>query len=136
MGLSIVNGWLLYKRHALQHHTEKKDIMSLLDFHSLVALSLLQENKSISKEDVPDLIIHHMFRKNLTFIPPNEIRYDNVCHLPEFANAQHRCRYCPKGYTRIKCYKCDVFMCTVTGSHSLFRLSYEGKQLNGKSVLP
>ena len=53
IGLSIVNGWLLYKRHALQYHTEKKHIMSLLDFHSRVALSLLQENKSISKRGRP-----------------------------------------------------------------------------------
>ena len=100
ISLSIVNGWLLYKCHALQYHTKKKHIMSLLDFHTCVALSLLQENKSIRKRGRPRSDnTPHVQKKpksNLTFIPPNEIRYD-VCHLPEVTNAQHGCKYCPKG---------------------------------------
>lgn len=49
IGLSMVNGWVLYKRYALQSNTEKKHVMSLADFRKRVALSLLQENE-ISKK--------------------------------------------------------------------------------------
>ena len=47
--LSTVNGSLLYKRHAFQNQAKKIDIISLLDFHSPIALSLLQENKLAAK---------------------------------------------------------------------------------------
>lgn len=53
IGLSIVNGWLLYKRNAFQIQPKKIDIMSLLDFHSRIALSLLQENKVAAKRGHP-----------------------------------------------------------------------------------
>ena len=53
IGLSIVNGWLLYKRHAFKNQAKKIDIMSLLDFHSRIALSLLQENKVAAKRGRP-----------------------------------------------------------------------------------
>ena len=113
IGLSIVKDWLLYKRHAFQNQDKKIDIMSLLDFHSRIALSLLQENKVAAKRGRPRSdntpTVQKKSKSNLIFLPPNEIRYDNVCNLPEITDAQHRCRYCPKGYTRIKCLKCDVF---------------------------
>ena len=53
IGLSIVNGWLLCKRHAFKNETKKIDIMSLLDFHCRIALSLLQENKVAAKRGRP-----------------------------------------------------------------------------------
>lgn len=49
IGLSMVNGWVLYKRYALQSNTEKKHVMSLADFRKRVALSLLQENEISNK---------------------------------------------------------------------------------------
>ena len=122
IGLSIVNGWLLYKRHAFQNQAKKTDVMSLLNFHGQIALSLLQKNKVAAKGGRPRSdntpTVQKKSKSNLTFLPPNEIRYDNVCHLPEITDAQHRCRCCPKGYTPIKCLKCDVFLCIVTGSNS------------------
>lgn len=45
----MVNGWVLYKRYALQSNTEKKHVMSLTDFRKRVALSLLQENEISNK---------------------------------------------------------------------------------------
>ena len=122
IGLSIVNGWLLYKRNAFQNQPKKIDIMSLLDFHSRIALSLLQENKVAAKRVHPRYdntpTVQKKSESSVTFLPPNEIRYDNVCHLPEITDAQHRCQYCPKGYTCIKCFKCDVFLCIVTENNS------------------
>lgn len=49
IGLSTVNGSLLYKRHAFQNEAKKVDIISLIDFHIPIALSLLQENKLAAK---------------------------------------------------------------------------------------
>lgn len=42
-------GSLLYKRHAFQNQAKKVDIISLIDFHIPIALSLLQENKLAAK---------------------------------------------------------------------------------------
>ena len=49
IGLSTVNGSLLYKRYAFQNQAKKIDIISLIDFHIPIALSLLQENKLAAK---------------------------------------------------------------------------------------
>ena len=52
-GLSVVNSWLRYKRHAFQNQAKKIDIMSLLDLRSQIALSLLQKNKVAAKRGRP-----------------------------------------------------------------------------------
>ena len=69
----MVSGWLFYKHHVLQNNTEKKHIMSLVDFHNRVALSLLQENKITNKRGRPRSNtppVQKKSKSNLALMPP------------------------------------------------------------------
>ncbi|CAF4509013.1 unnamed protein product, partial [Didymodactylos carnosus] len=64
--LSLVNAWLLYRRHCSQFKIPKKDIMSLLSFRISVAEDLLKSNPqplSSQKRGRPSL--HSIDKENL-----------------------------------------------------------------------
>ena len=121
LGVAIINGWLLYKRHAMQNKIEKKNIMKLLEFQRRVAGSLLQENKLEPGRRRSDTIVLSKKRKTIgPPMPPTEIRFDYVDHLPIFEDKQQRCKNCTNGYSRIKCHKCNVHLCIVTARNCFF----------------
>ena len=48
IGVVVVNGWLMYKRHAQLDMVPKKSMLSLLEFQSRIAESLMREDKVVT----------------------------------------------------------------------------------------
>ena len=120
--LSLVNAWLLYRRHCVQSKVKRKDIMSLLSFRIHVAESLLQSSPpppplpvkrgrpsldSINKESIVPVSV----RSTPSPVPPTNIRFDKHNHWP-IHTEKGRCRNpgCT-GYTRVSRSKCKVRLC-------------------------
>lgn len=117
ISVAVINGWILYKRHVTQNGVEKKRIMSLLDFRSRIAGSLLQEKKPGPGRRKSDTTSRK--RKSVGApMPADEIRYDCVDHFPVFEDKQMRCKNCCNGYSRVKCNKCDKHPCFVAARNS------------------
>ena len=118
--LSVVNAWLLYRRHCSQINIPKKSMMSLLTFRLNVAEALL---KSIPlppsvKPGRPSLKLSLVKNSASTSpraapspLPPKTVRFDKYDHWPEQID-KGRCRNAGcNGYTRISCSKCNVRLC-------------------------
>lgn len=121
MDLSVVNAWLLYRRHCSQSKIPKKNIMSLLTFRISIAESLLKSvqqplpppkrgrpsSKSLDKENrVPS-----SSRATPVPAPSKNVRFDNHDHWPIYTE-KGRCRKpgC-SGYSRVSCLKCKMRLC-------------------------
>ena len=124
IGVSIVNAWLIYRRHCEQKKIAKKNVLPLLKFQIQIANSLLQAGKvgkqtpqgkrgRPSLSPVPDTDGTSKRQRSSVAIPQNDIRFDQVGHFPLFADKQQRCRLCKKGYSRVECSKCHVHLCLV-----------------------
>ena len=124
LGISITNGWLLYQRYCEQKHSSKKDQMDLCQFQSNVANALLLGNKkrdtpkrgrrSSSSSSTPNGPSPAKKRYSAAFpIPVEDVRFDRVGHFPVFTKKQNRCRFCPRGYSHIRCRKCYIQLCLV-----------------------
>ncbi|XP_038123402.1 piggyBac transposable element-derived protein 3-like [Cyprinodon tularosa] len=119
--LSLVNGWLLYRRHLTQKQEKKH--MSLLDFRAQVADALIKVGKQTdfksrkrgrpSLEDSPEPHQAEPPPPPLQRIvaPSVDVRLDRVDHFPTHAEKRGRCRLCKDGYTQTACLKCKVLLC-------------------------
>ena len=58
------NVWLLYKGNTLRNHTEKSKSFATR-FKKANGFIIIIKTENTSKRGCPDLIIHHLFRKNL-----------------------------------------------------------------------
>uniref|UniRef100_A0A3B5LLW8 PiggyBac transposable element-derived protein domain-containing protein n=1 Tax=Xiphophorus couchianus TaxID=32473 RepID=A0A3B5LLW8_9TELE len=98
LDLCIANSWLLYKRDS---GLQNEKPMSLKRFCLAVAHSLNhspppEKTGYISRPSRPK--------------PQTDVRYDNVGHWPLHCEKRGRCNLCPKGVSRWKCEKCNVFL--------------------------
>ncbi|KAG0414393.1 hypothetical protein HPB47_008460 [Ixodes persulcatus] len=114
-GLS--NSWLEYIRDASEEGLPKKATKDMLTFQVDVAQSLISSNKAPQKKrGRPSLETTQPSKKphNAEALPTNTVRYDAQSHWPEHVRASfaHRCRRegC-KRKSRIRCRKCNVFLC-------------------------
>ena len=112
-----------------QKKLPKKDVLSLLQFQSKVAHALLFAGKakavcnsrkrgrpSHSSATTTSPPIPKKKARSYTTsspIPDNNIKFDCIGHFPLFGEKQHRCRHCPKGYSRVYCSKCNTYLCLV-----------------------
>ena len=119
-GISVVNGWLLYRRHMNQNRIPVKNRMSLIQFQSRIADSLCRSGKVTSTKGRGRPSLNGSFntqqRKRKAGSVPSpsiDIRSDRCDHFPQFQEKQQRCRLCKSGYSSIKCTKCDVHLCLV-----------------------
>lgn len=87
--LSIVNGWLLYRRHCSQLNIQKKNTMSLLSFRISVAESMLKSAPPTpsTKRGRPSLDSTSNENNQTTIsrtvsnsIPPSSVRLDKFDH--------------------------------------------------------
>ncbi|KAK9965402.1 hypothetical protein ABG768_018879 [Culter alburnus] len=119
--LSLVNAWLLYRRHLTQK--QEKKYMPLLDFRVQVADALIKVGKQA------DLISRKRGRPSLEDDPTShqaappppplqrisapsvDVRLDRCDHFPIHAEKRGRCRLCKNGYTQMACLKCKVLLC-------------------------
>ncbi|CAF1662024.1 unnamed protein product [Rotaria magnacalcarata] len=121
--LSVVNAWLLYRRHCSQLKVPKKNVMPLLAFRINVPSVLLKSSPpppSIIKCGRPSLESRAKSNENQstntlrtapTPIPPSSTRLGKVDHWP-IATSKGRCRNPGlSGYTRVSCSKCDQRLC-------------------------
>uniref|UniRef100_A0A671LFG7 PiggyBac transposable element-derived protein domain-containing protein n=1 Tax=Sinocyclocheilus anshuiensis TaxID=1608454 RepID=A0A671LFG7_9TELE len=92
LDLSIANSWLDYKRDC---GLLNEKAMPLKRFRLAVAHSLNQK--------------HYTPRPSLPK-PQPDVRYDRLGHWPLHCDKRGRCNYCPKGVSRWKCQKCNVFL--------------------------
>ena len=132
VGVSIVNGWLLYRRHMDQMKVPKKKQKTLLKFHQGIGKGLTTANKlpkNIKKRGRPssnDLVPRLVRRPPMVANPDNATRFDKFCHFADVDKAQHRCRECSK-HTRVKCIKCNVFLCQMLNRNCFAK--YHGIEL-------
>ena len=123
IGVSITNGWLMYRRYCDQKSIPKKKQLDLLDFQSSIAEALLLANKEIatpkrgrpSTSATPEVIAAKKRNVVMNPLPVDDVRFDRLGHFPEFTEKQKRCRFCPKGYSHVQCGKCRVQLCLVKG---------------------
>ncbi|XP_028413305.1 piggyBac transposable element-derived protein 3-like [Dendronephthya gigantea] len=120
LNLSIVNGWLLYRRHASQKNVPGKAQMDLLKFQTQVATALLMVDKVRKPQRGRPSLTPPPKKKTKCHVIPTpiaDVRYDGVGHMPDFSEKKQRCRHCPKGYSFIQCTKCQVHLCLVRGKN-------------------
>jgi hypothetical protein len=118
--LSVVNAWLLYRRHCSQIKIPKKKMMSLLTFRINIVESLLKSAPPSPpvKRGRPSLKLLPNENNSPTPqratpnpIPPTSIRFDKYDHWPVQIE-KGRCRNSGcTGYTRISCSKCELRLC-------------------------
>uniref|UniRef100_UPI00358E218E piggyBac transposable element-derived protein 3-like n=1 Tax=Myxine glutinosa TaxID=7769 RepID=UPI00358E218E len=116
--LSLVNGWLLYRRHLNQ---KQQKYMPLLDFRAEVANALIKVGKHAdgssrkrgrpSLEDGSPPPTPPLPPQQRTVTPSADVRLDRLDHFPTHAEKRGRCRLCSKGYTQMACQKCKVLLC-------------------------
>ncbi|XP_050959103.1 piggyBac transposable element-derived protein 2 [Labeo rohita] len=113
LDLSIANSWLVYKRDC---GLLNEKAMPLKRFRLAVAHSLSQVKKPASKvgrpfsSSPPPPKKHYTPRASLPK-PQPDVRYDSLGHWPLHCDKRGRCNYCPRGVSRWKCQKCNVFLC-------------------------
>lgn len=106
--LCVVNAWLLYRRETGDRKT------SLKLFRADIANALMTSNKRKAGRPSTDEALPQPKKKATIPIPVQDTRYDCVDHWPEYG-AKGRCRYCPKGYSTVRCTKCGLVLCFVPG---------------------
>ncbi|XP_024858094.1 uncharacterized protein LOC108249818 isoform X2 [Kryptolebias marmoratus] len=134
LDLCIVNSWLVYKRDCVLLNQKP---MSLKRFRLAVAHSLNHANKPESKAGRPSLSPLSQ-RKGHTPRPSRpkphpDVRYDGLGHWPLHCAKRGRCNLCPKGVSRWKCQKCNVFLCLNTNQECF--VSYHQKWCSETSGL-
>ena len=123
LNAAVVNSWLLYRRdYALLHEPEGKQ-SSLLQFQSEISEALILSNKVItprrngpgrpplSSSPFNQAASPLAKRQRSLCVQSSDVRFDNTSHWPVFVEKQQRCANCPKGYTYIKCSKCQRHLC-------------------------
>ncbi|KAK2708745.1 piggyBac transposable element-derived protein 3-like [Artemia franciscana] len=108
--LSVVNGWLLYRRCLAAGQKP----MNLLQFKTDVARALLsgaflatpKRGRPLSDADT-----NSQKKRNYTCRPPDSTRLDGQGHFPAWIESKQRCRVCVQAHSKVKCVKCEVSLC-------------------------
>ncbi|KAK6183341.1 hypothetical protein SNE40_010841 [Patella caerulea] len=112
--VSLVNSWFLYKRSCKSLGTKP---MTMEIFQSQVAECLKKAGKPARGR--PSSASPPVRKKTVVVpLPVQDVRYDKIDHLPDVVGTRGRCRLCPKGYSQIRCSKCGVYLCIVTGKET------------------
>ena len=124
IGVAVVNGWLLYRRHMHQKRVPQKKHMPLISFQSAIAASLCQAGKTStgaarsrgrpsSSSPTPVAMPSKKRKSSSVPNPVEDVRLDQCGHFPVYEEKQQRCRLCKTGYSHLKCCKCQVHLCLV-----------------------
>ena len=119
--LSLINAWLLYRRHCAQLSIPKKDILSLLSFRIKVAQTLLKSTLPPPPSVRPGRpSLDSINKENLAPNPPRttpypapskNIRFDKFDHWPIHVD-KGLCRNAGcTGYSTVSCTKCRMRLC-------------------------
>ncbi|XP_061591810.1 piggyBac transposable element-derived protein 2-like [Cololabis saira] len=115
LDLSISNSWLVYKRDCGLLNEKP---MPLKRFRLAVAHSLRRAKKpaprvglASSASPPPQTSFQKKRLSPRAPRPQPDVRFDNYGHWPRHTDSRGRCNLCPKGVSRWKCVKCNVFLC-------------------------
>ncbi|KAM7291292.1 piggyBac transposable element-derived protein 3 [Ixodes scapularis] len=127
VSFGIVNSWLEYLRDAQENRTPRKSVLDLLGFQNEVALSLITCNKAVAKKrgrpslqqaGEPPKKVHNAEPR-----PVRAVRYDGLNHWPAHVaqTFAQRCKFegCTSR-TRIRCRKCNVYLCLSANNDCFF----------------
>lgn len=122
LDLAVANSWIEYRNDCKLMDVAAKDMLDQFEFKNRIAETLIRTHVKEIPEvaDEAELEVENgesvavPKRTKVTAIPPNEVRLDMHGHFPEHVplKSQMRCRNqgC-SGKTRIRCTKCDLFLC-------------------------
>ena len=128
--LSLVNAWLLYRRHCFQHRLPKNKILSLLQFRVEIAEGLLKAavpkppvQRGRPKADLKPKNQDSSSKRPRAApvrLPSPSTQHDRFDHWP-MSTIKGRCRFpgC-NGRSTIICSKCKVRLC-LTAKHNCFK---------------
>lgn len=109
LDVAICNAWLLYRRDLTLMN--ESVFMPLRSFRANVARGLIQ-GKPVrgrpSLDDAPEP--PKRIQRTVAPRPEDSCRFDGLAHWPVHCE-KSRCRICPKGWTRMKCDKCNMALC-------------------------
>lgn len=115
--LACVNAWRLYKNDCIANGYCRKDTLALLDFRLDVAECLKCLPETERREDEPEpqqrQRSHPLKIYKPVNMPSTAKRHDGYDHLPVFDDikAPRTCRMDCGSRSKIKCEKCDVYLC-------------------------
>lgn len=126
MDFAVAAGWIMYRRQMVAMETPRNKIMDILDFKISIKNELIYRVPVPEKTD-PDSDFEPRPKKSRARVqqPPAALRLNQVGHLPEIPTpaTKNRCRYpgCKSNVARIRCVKCNVFLC-VNEERNCFKL--------------
>ena len=107
LDLCTVNSWLLYRRET----NDKKT--SLKAFRGSIANALMTAGKRTAGRPSVESSPQPQKKQRVVIpIPVQDARFDNLDHWSEHGH-KGRCRYCPTGFSTIRCSKCNLVLCSV-----------------------
>lgn len=131
LDVSVVNAWLLYRKHCLLVGMAKKNIKKLIQFRAEVARVLILTSNypltqkrgrpSYSPSSVESEQTRTPTRRPISVAPPVDIVRQHNFHLPKHSAKKQRCFRCKdrKSFSRIICVKCNKAFC-ITNTKDCF----------------
>lgn len=102
--LSLINSWLIYRRHA-KALGDAKCSMGSKEFRLSVSKSLRGAPK------LPNITVtKKLIKQPRSLRPDARLRFEGQ-HSPIYENVQARCKHCSEGKTKVKCPICQVYLC-------------------------
>ena len=132
LDLTVINAWIIYKKNANKRGVTKNNILSLGQFRNELAqvLCTIGEDTEVRKGRPSTSSLEHQLdlkrkRGPATVPPPKDIRRDGCDHLP-LVSTSLRCKYphC-KGYSTIRCSKCNLNLCLNKNNNCFLRFHRE-----------
>lgn len=114
LDMSMCNSWLLYRRiHADTANTDR--VLNSADFRLEIAETLVKYkrvNRLKRTSDVEALIQDKKKKGPCQYIPPKDVRLDQLGHWPVWTVKRLRCKYpgCT-GTAQTECEKCGIALC-------------------------
>ncbi|XP_060810101.1 piggyBac transposable element-derived protein 3-like [Amyelois transitella] len=121
--ICVNNAWLTYRRDN-KRRGEKK-YKGLKKFRLEIFKSLLKKGKSMKNINVEDLPTAEKIQKPKRSRPADDVRYDKIDHFPQHGAEYGRCAYCKKGFTTVKCLKCELKLCFVKDRKYFFNYHHK-----------
>lgn len=124
---ALSNSWLEYLRDANKAGLLRKETLDMMAFQTDVANCLLNSNKPQKKRGRPSNDNSRTVKKkvpNASPLPVITVRYDGINHWPQqvnMANAQRCRREECTSKSRVRCRKCNIFLC-LTSQNDCFYL--------------
>lgn len=126
--MTVINSWLVYKD--LKGTEAKPSILNLCHYRLELAEVLASVNNAselcnkrgrLRTSNSVEMTIQAKKSKGpVQYVPPNDIRTDNVGHWPDdCTRSRYKMPGC-KGYTQTKCEKCGVSLC-ITSFRNCFK---------------